>query len=156
MRLWLFGSKVGSSKPEDCLLILLRQDEADDSGPGLSFDIPASPEFFRGLLWRSALEFCSGGLLQSPALKLDEIYLIRYIIKTSPCIGVVSVGHISTNFFIPWSTAFASCVHCMFFLSVQLLSALKKGRDLLAPFNRNRLKDAILPLRLCMSLSVFG
>ncbi|GJU36736.1 hypothetical protein Tco_1185090 [Tanacetum coccineum] len=40
-------SKVGSSGLEDCLLILLRQDGADDSGPGLSFDIPASSEFFR-------------------------------------------------------------------------------------------------------------
>ncbi|GJR61114.1 hypothetical protein Tco_1503276 [Tanacetum coccineum] len=52
------------------------------------------------------------------------------------------------------SAAFASCVHCMFFLYVRLLSTLKKGRDLLAPFDRKRLRAAIFPLRLYTSLSV--
>ncbi|GJR22078.1 hypothetical protein Tco_0970605 [Tanacetum coccineum] len=54
------------------------------------------------------------------------------------------------------STASASCVYCMFFLSVQLLSTLKKGMDLLMPFDRKWLRAAIFPLRLCTSLSVFS
>ncbi|GJY10765.1 hypothetical protein Tco_0378950 [Tanacetum coccineum] len=45
-------------------------------------------------------------------------------------------------------TAATSCVHCMFFLSVQLLSTLKKGRDLSAPFDRNWLRAATFSLRL--------
>nr|GEW24112.1 hypothetical protein [Tanacetum cinerariifolium] len=42
MRLWLSGLEVGSSEPKDCLLILLHQDRADDSGP-------ASPKHLSGL-----------------------------------------------------------------------------------------------------------
>ncbi|GJU59411.1 zinc finger, CCHC-type containing protein [Tanacetum coccineum] len=68
---------------------------------------------------------------------------------------VVSVAN-TTSFFISWSAAADSCVHYMFFLSVQLLSTLKKGRDLSAPFDKNQLRAANFPLRLCMSLSVFG
>ncbi|GJR74521.1 hypothetical protein Tco_0086886 [Tanacetum coccineum] len=41
-------SMVDSSGPEDCLLILLRQDGADDSGPDVSFEMSASPEYLFG------------------------------------------------------------------------------------------------------------
>nr|GFA37796.1 hypothetical protein [Tanacetum cinerariifolium] len=36
----------------------------------------------------------------------------------------------------------------MFFLSVKLLSVLKKGRDLSVPFDKKRLRDTNFPLRL--------
>ncbi|GJW86974.1 hypothetical protein Tco_0162314 [Tanacetum coccineum] len=39
---------------------------------------------------------------------------------------------------------------------MQLFSTLKKGRDLSAPFERNWLKAANFPLRICISLSVIG
>ncbi|GJX35131.1 GDSL esterase/lipase [Tanacetum coccineum] len=52
---------------------------------------------------------------------------VRYIIRISPCTGAIS-----------------------------LLSTLKKGRDLSAPFDRKRPRAAIFLLRLCTSLSVFG
>ncbi|GKA31818.1 hypothetical protein Tco_0718185 [Tanacetum coccineum] len=41
-------------------------------------------------------------------------------------------------------------------LFVEAVSTLKKGRDLLAPYDRKRLRAAIFPLRLYISLSVFG
>ncbi|GKA91019.1 hypothetical protein Tco_0812889 [Tanacetum coccineum] len=49
-----------------------------------------------------------------------------------------------------------SAIHCIVFLSAQLLKALKKGSDFLAPFDRNRLSAARFPLRICISLSVLG
>ncbi|GKC34833.1 hypothetical protein Tco_1047217 [Tanacetum coccineum] len=99
---------------------------------------------------------CSSFLFVNKVALMLCVEAVRYIIRTSPCIGSVSVGSISTNFFISWSAAFASCVHCMFFLSVQLLSTLKKGRDLSAPFDMKRLRAAIFSLRLYISLNVFG
>ncbi|GKB94573.1 hypothetical protein Tco_0980710 [Tanacetum coccineum] len=99
---------------------------------------------------------CPSSLLANKVALMLSVEAARYIIRTSPCIGVVSIGKVSKNFFISWSVAAASCVHCMFLLSVQLLSTLKKGRDLSAPFDRNRLRAANFPLRLCMSLSIFG
>ncbi|GJT17567.1 hypothetical protein Tco_0876273 [Tanacetum coccineum] len=93
---------------------------------------------------------CPSSLLANKAMLMLSVEAARYIIRTSPCIGAVSVGKVSTNFFISWSVAAAFCVHYIFFLSVQLLSTLKKGRDLSVPFERNRLKAANFPLRLCI------
>ncbi|GJZ42041.1 hypothetical protein Tco_0588927 [Tanacetum coccineum] len=44
----------------------------------------------------------------------------------------------------------------MLFLSLHPLSTLKKARDLFAPFDKNLLRAASFPLRLCMSFSVLG
>ncbi|GKC93854.1 hypothetical protein Tco_1159296, partial [Tanacetum coccineum] len=99
---------------------------------------------------------CSSFLFMNKDALMLSVEAVRYIIRISPCIGAVSVGSISTNFFISLSAASASCVHCMFFLSVQLLSTLKNGSDLSVPFDRKWLRAAIFPLRLCTSLSVFG
>ncbi|GKE15400.1 hypothetical protein Tco_1422977 [Tanacetum coccineum] len=79
-----------------------------------------------------------------------------YITNTSPLIGAVSVCRISMSFFILRKASSASVVHRIVFLSVKLLSALKKGSYFLAPFERNWLSADSFPLRLCMSLSVFG
>ncbi|GKD72635.1 hypothetical protein Tco_1330917 [Tanacetum coccineum] len=79
-----------------------------------------------------------------------------YITNTSPLIGAVSVGRISMSFFILRKASSASVVHRIVFLSVQLLSALKKRSYFLAPFERNRLSTDSFLLRLCMSFSVFG
>ncbi|GJU15992.1 hypothetical protein Tco_1143958 [Tanacetum coccineum] len=68
---------------------------------------------------------CSSFLFANKAALMLFVEAVRYIIRTSPCIGA-------------------------------LLSTLKKGRDFLAPFDRKRLRAAIFPLRLYISLSVFG
>ncbi|GKA07787.1 hypothetical protein Tco_0687011 [Tanacetum coccineum] len=56
----------------------------------------------------------------------------------------------------PLRASLASVVYGMVFLSVQLLSALKKWNDFSAPFDKKRLSVASFPLRLCISLSVLG
>ncbi|GJV22493.1 hypothetical protein Tco_1371513 [Tanacetum coccineum] len=91
---------------------------------------------------------CPSSLLVNKVALMLSVEAARYIIRTSPCISALSVGKVSTSFFISWSAATASCVHYMFFLSVRLLSTLKKGRDLSAPFDKNRLRAANFPLRL--------
>nr|GFA45368.1 hypothetical protein [Tanacetum cinerariifolium] len=68
----------------------------------------------------------------------------------------VSVGRISMNFFIFSKASSTSIIYFIVVLSVQLLSALKKGRDFSAPFDKNRLSVVSFPLRLCTSLSVLG
>ncbi|GJS20594.1 hypothetical protein Tco_0449226 [Tanacetum coccineum] len=91
---------------------------------------------------------CPSSLLVNKVALMLSVEAARYIIRTSPCISALSVGKVSTSFFISWSAAAASCVHYMFFLSVQLLSTLKKGRDLSAPFDKNWIRDANFQLRL--------
>ncbi|GKF72100.1 hypothetical protein Tco_0208214, partial [Tanacetum coccineum] len=91
---------------------------------------------------------CSPSLLANKVALMLSVQAVRYIIRTYPCIGAVSIGKSSTNFFISWSVASASCIHRMFFLSVQLFSVLKKGSDLSAPLDRKRLRAANFPLRL--------
>nr|GEX71774.1 RVT_3 domain-containing protein [Tanacetum cinerariifolium] len=49
-----------------------------------------------------------------------------------------------------------SCTRAVELEAPSFLSALKKGSDFSAPFDRNRLSAASFPLRLCMSLSVLG
>ncbi|GJT76397.1 hypothetical protein Tco_1043122 [Tanacetum coccineum] len=56
----------------------------------------------------------------------------------------------------PRKASSASAVHRIVFLSIQLLSALKKGSDFSTPFERNQLSAASFPLRLYTPLSVFG
>nr|GEV03451.1 putative ribonuclease H-like domain-containing protein [Tanacetum cinerariifolium] len=84
------------------------------------------------------------------------VEVVRYIVRASPFIGPVIVSKISMNFFFFWRASSASCAHYMLFLFVQLLSILKKGRDLSPTLDKNWLSAASFPLRLCISLSVFG
>jgi hypothetical protein len=79
-----------------------------------------------------------------------------YIYSISPLIGVVSVGRISMNSFNFWKAASASILHWKIFLSIHPLRVLKNGSDRSAPFDKNLLKAASFPLRLCTSFNVFG
>ncbi|GKG54809.1 hypothetical protein Tco_0562796, partial [Tanacetum coccineum] len=54
---------------------------------------------------------CPSSILMNKATLMLSVEAARYIIRTSPCIGIVSVGKVSTNFFISWSAAAASCIH---------------------------------------------
>ncbi|GJU22002.1 hypothetical protein Tco_1155344 [Tanacetum coccineum] len=98
----------------------------------------------------------SGSMGQELKLSVELRQAARYITNTSPLIGAINVCNISINSFIFWKASSASAVHCMVFLSMQLLRALKNHRDLSAPFKRNMLSAANFPLRLYISLSVFG
>ncbi|GKB32127.1 hypothetical protein Tco_0871528 [Tanacetum coccineum] len=69
---------------------------------------------------------------------------------------MVSVDKISMSFFIFGKASSTSAIHCIVFLSAQLLNALKKGSDFSAPFDRNRLSAVSFLLRICISLSVLG
>ncbi|GKA95088.1 hypothetical protein Tco_0817126 [Tanacetum coccineum] len=99
---------------------------------------------------------CLTSLSASKMALMLYVEATRYITNTSPLIGAVSVGKISMNFFIFQKASSASAIHLIVFLSVQLLSALKKGSDFSAPFERNQISAASFPLRLCTSLSIFN
>src|ERR1043165_3632936 len=66
------------------------------------------------------------------------------------------VGREAKYFFIWLKASSASSDHLKFFLSVQPLSVLKKGRDLSASFDMKRFKAASLPFKLSTSFLVCG
>ncbi|GJU08623.1 hypothetical protein Tco_1125053 [Tanacetum coccineum] len=72
-------------------------------------------------------------------------FLFRYLLSDLPEVGNPRIFALS-----------ASSVYCMLFLSSHHLSALKKARDLSAPFDKNWLRAASFVLRLCMSFNVLG
>nr|GEX75001.1 hypothetical protein [Tanacetum cinerariifolium] len=53
-----------------------------------------------------------------------SVKAVRYIIRTSPCIGAVSVGKVSINFFISWCAAAACCVHSFTFEALAAMPCL--------------------------------
>ncbi|GJY81432.1 retrovirus-related pol polyprotein from transposon TNT 1-94 [Tanacetum coccineum] len=74
--------------------------------------------------------FSDHWLLGCVAALMLSVKAIRYIIRTSPCIGAMSISKSSTNFFISWSAASASAS---------------------TPLDRKRLRAANFPLRLYFS-----
>ncbi|GJR72984.1 hypothetical protein Tco_0085349 [Tanacetum coccineum] len=82
---------------------------------------------------------CPFSLLANKAALMLSVEAARYIIRTSPCIGAVSVGKVSTNFFVSWSAAAASCVHC---IQEALLAESREG--------------LYLPIDLGQRVTVFG
>nr|GEV35731.1 hypothetical protein [Tanacetum cinerariifolium] len=51
---------------------------------------------------------CLSSLLANKAVLMLFVKAARYIIRTCPCIGAVSIGKVFTNFFISRSAAAAS------------------------------------------------
>ncbi|GJS83028.1 hypothetical protein Tco_0749569 [Tanacetum coccineum] len=76
--------------------------------------------------------FSDHWLLGCVAALMLSVKAIRYIIRTSPCIGAMSISKSSINFFISWSAASASA-------------------SASTPLDRKRLRAANFPLRLCFS-----
>ncbi|GKB63128.1 hypothetical protein Tco_0919314 [Tanacetum coccineum] len=83
-----------------------------------------------------------------------SVEAVRYITKTLPLIGAVSVSNISMNSFIFQKASSALAVYCRVFSPVQFLSTLKNGSGLSDPFERNLLRAANFSLRVCISLGV--
>ncbi|GKD25062.1 hypothetical protein Tco_1231276, partial [Tanacetum coccineum] len=80
----------------------------------------------------------------------------RYTIKFSPALGTTRMGRFSMYFFIFPKALSASLVHIKSFFSRQPFKVLKKRRDFSALLDKNLLRAASLPFRLCTSLIVLG
>ncbi|GKD69187.1 hypothetical protein Tco_1323277 [Tanacetum coccineum] len=100
-------------------------------------------------LWSFSLSTTKTALMQS-------LTVAKYTIRLSPAFGATSVRSFSMYLFMSSKAISAALVYMKSFFLRHPFSILKNGRDFSALLDRNLLRAACLPFRLCTSLMVLG
>nr|GEW88301.1 hypothetical protein [Tanacetum cinerariifolium] len=111
----------------------------------------------RGFYSNFLANFLSAGRMPLTRTELMHSFeAARYTIRPSSDFGATRVGSFYMYFFISSKALSASLVHVKSFFSKHPFSVLKNGKDFSALLDRNLLRAASLPFKLCTSLIVLG